>query len=53
MGSESWKNCKIGLFRPVDIRSLQNHMSAAANTTLVSDLIKRFNDDNAGHSVAD
>jgi len=48
VGSETWKKCKIGLFRPEEIQSLQNNRSAATPLPL-----KDFGNDNIGHSVAD
>ena len=48
MGSETWKKCKTGFFRPEEIQSLQNNNSAATQLPL-----KGFSDDNIGHSVAD
>ena len=52
MGSETWKKCKIGLFRPEEIRSLQNNKSAATRCSFYI-LLKDFTDDNIGHSVVD
>jgi len=48
VGSETWKKCKIGLFRPEEIQSLQNNKSAATQL-----LLKDFGDGGIGHSVAD
>ena len=52
MGSETWKMCKIRLFRPEEIRSLQNNKSAATQHSFYI-LSKSFTDDNVGHSVVD
>jgi len=51
-GSETWKKCKIGLFRPEEIRSLQNNKSAAAQHSFYI-LLKGPTDDNVRHSVVD
>jgi len=47
VGSETWKKCKIGLFRFEEIQWLQNNKSAATQLPF-----KDFGDDNIGHSVA-
>ena len=52
MGSETWRRCKIGLFRPEEIRSLQNNKSAATQSSCYI-LLKDFTDDNIGHPVID
>jgi len=52
MGSETWKKCKIGLFRPGEIRSLRNNKSAATQRPFYI-LLKYFTDDNIRHSVVD
>ena len=52
MGSGTWKRCKMGLFRPEEIRSLQNNKSAATRYSFRI-LLDGFTDDNIGHSVVD
>ena len=52
MGSETWKKCKIGLFRSEEISSLQNNKSAATQPSFYI-LLKDFTDDNIEHSVVD
>jgi len=52
VGSETWERCKIGLFRPEEIRSLQNNKSAVAQHSFYI-LLKYFTNDNIGHSVVD
>jgi len=51
-GSETWKRCKIWLFRPEEIQSLQNNKPAATHCSFRV-LLKEFTDDNIGHSVVD
>jgi len=41
VGSKTKKRCKMGLFRPEDIRSLQDNKSAT-NTALFLHFVKRF-----------
>jgi len=52
VGSETSKKCKIGLFRPEEIQSLQNGKSAAKQSSFYI-LLKYFTDDNIEHSVVD
>jgi len=52
VGSETWKKCNIGLFRPEEIRSLQNNKSAATQRSFYI-LLKDFTVDNIGYSVVD
>jgi len=52
VGSETWKKCKIGLFGPEDIRSLQNIESVVTQCSFYI-LLKDFTHDNIGHSVVD
>jgi len=52
MGGETWKKCKIGLFRPEDIRLLQSNKSAATQCSFYI-LLRDFTDDNIGHSIVD
>jgi len=51
VSGETWKKCKIGLFRPEEIQSQQNK-SASSELSFYS-LLKDFSDDSIGHSVAD
>jgi len=52
VGSETWKQCKIGLFRPEEIQSLQKDKSAATQCSFYI-LLKDFTHDNIRHSVVD
>ena len=49
VGSETWKKCKIGLFRPEEIKPPQNGKSAATQCSFYI-ILKDFTDDNIGFS---
>ena len=52
MGGETWGRCRIGLFRPEEIRWLQDNKLAATQCPFYI-LLRDFTDDNIGHSVID
>ena len=49
---ETWRRCKIGLFRPEEIQLLQNNKSATTQLSFYI-FLNDFIDDNIGHSVVD